>query len=245
MSAQDGQGAIPAGCSPRTSTCRVAAMPDRRPEVVDPDATPSAELAEARAEAWAGGHAAGTADAERRSPRRHARCWTPIAASLKARQACAATRGRRATRPKPIARLLLDSLAKLLPALCAASWRSRADRAIIRILPALAQEPAITRADEPARTAPALAREIDRLDPDLAERVQAGADRGDRGRRRARAGATAGHARRRRTLGTGRAVLTPAGLLSRSVTVDIADADAQWRLIKYARCRPPSGEHAD
>jgi len=138
------------------------------PEVISPTYS-SAELAEARAEAWAGGRAAGIAEGD-----------TSIAATTRSLLAAIATAlrdaGPAATAVaehsvEAIARLLMDSLAKLFPALCARHGEAEVAALIHTILPALAQEPMITVRLNPVHT-PALMRELDRLDPDLVEHVR-------------------------------------------------------------------------
>ena len=137
-------------------------------EVINPTYT-AAELAEARAEAWAGGHAAGTAEANKAIAATTQSLLDAIATALRdARTAAGAVAERSA---EAIARLLLDSLAKLFPVLCTHHGEAELCALIGAILPALAQQPALTVRVNPAHT-PALMRELDRLDPDLVERVR-------------------------------------------------------------------------
>ena len=70
-----------------------------------------------------------------------------------------------------IARLLLDGLALALPALCARYGDGEVAAVIGAVLPALAQEPAITVRVNPLH-ALAVKRDIERLDPDLASRTR-------------------------------------------------------------------------
>jgi flagellar biosynthesis/type III secretory pathway protein FliH len=138
------------------------------PEVINPTYT-SAELAEARAEAWAGGVAAGIAEANATIAASTRSLLDAIAASLTEAKAAAAAVAEHAV--EAIARLLLDSLAKLFPTLCERHGEAEVSALIRTILPALAQEPMITVRMNPTHT-PALMRELDRLDPDLVERVR-------------------------------------------------------------------------
>jgi flagellar biosynthesis/type III secretory pathway protein FliH len=138
------------------------------PEIVNASYT-AAELVEARAAAWALGHAAGTDEAKATTVATTRSLLDGIAAALRDARAEATAVAERSV--EPIARLLLDSLAKLFPALCEHHGETEV-RALIRaILPALAQEPAITVRVNPAHT-PALMRELDRLDAELVERVR-------------------------------------------------------------------------
>jgi len=145
---------------------RRAAMP--APEVINPTYT-AAELAEARAEAWAAGHTAGTAEANRTITAMTRSLLEAIAASLHDAKTVANTVAERSV--EAIARLLLDSLGKLLPALCERHGEAELCALVHTILPALAQQPTITVRLNPVHT-PALMRELDRLDPELVERVR-------------------------------------------------------------------------
>jgi flagellar biosynthesis/type III secretory pathway protein FliH len=145
---------------------RRAAMP--APEVINPTYT-AADLAEARAEAWAAGHAAGTTEANGTITATTRSLLEAIAAALHDAKAAANTVAERSV--EAIARLLLDSLAKLFPALCERHGETELRALIHIILPALAQEPTITVRLNPMHT-PALMRELDRLDPELVERVR-------------------------------------------------------------------------
>jgi flagellar biosynthesis/type III secretory pathway protein FliH len=137
-------------------------------EVVNPTYT-AAELAETRAEAWAGGLAVGTADTNSTIAATTSALLESIAAALRDANAAASAVAERSA--EAIARLLLDSLAKLLPALCERHGEAELCALIRIILPALAQEPTITVRVNPVHT-PALMRELDRLDPDLVECVR-------------------------------------------------------------------------
>jgi flagellar assembly protein FliH len=142
------------------------AMP--APEVINPTYS-AAELAEARAEAWAAGHAAGTMEANRTLTATTRSLLEAIAAALHDAKAAANTVAERSV--EAIARLLLDSLGKLFPALCERHGEAELCALVHTILPALAQEPTITVRLNPVHT-PALMRELDQLDPELVERVR-------------------------------------------------------------------------
>src|SRR5580700_12190245 len=86
------------------------------PDILNPIYT-SAELAEARAEAWAGGHAAGIAEANTTIGATTRSLLDAIATSLNEAKAAATAVAEHSV--EAIARLLMDSLAKLFPALCA------------------------------------------------------------------------------------------------------------------------------
>jgi flagellar assembly protein FliH len=137
-------------------------------EVVTPSYS-GAELAEARAEAWAAGHAAGTGEADTSIAAATRSLLDAISAALRDARAEAGAVAERSI--EAIARLLLDSLAKLFPTLCERHGEAELAALCRSILPALAREPAITVRVNPAHT-PALMRELDRLDPDLVERVR-------------------------------------------------------------------------
>jgi len=137
-------------------------------EVVNPTYS-AAELAEARAEAWAGGNAAGSAEANTSTAATTRSLLQTISTALRDTKAEAAAIAERSV--EAIARLLMDSVAKLFPALCERHGEAEL-RALVRtILPALTREPTITVRVNPAHT-PALMRDLDRLDPDLVERVR-------------------------------------------------------------------------
>jgi flagellar biosynthesis/type III secretory pathway protein FliH len=142
------------------------AMP--APEVISPTYC-AAELAEARAEAWAAGHAAGTAEANRTIAATTRSLLDSIATSLQDARTAAGAIAERSV--ETVARLLLDSLAKLVPSVCARHGEAELCALVRAILPALAREPAITVRLNPTHT-PAVMRELDRLDPDLVERVR-------------------------------------------------------------------------
>ncbi len=138
------------------------------PEVIEPTFS-AAELEAARAEAWQAGSDAASAAAAAAD---HAAIRQTVAAV--AEQLAAAhdelldLAEQSAT---AIARLLLSSLGVVLPEL-AARYGEAELQAIIRIvLPGLFKEPAVTLRINPQHCT-IIAREIERLDPDLAARLQ-------------------------------------------------------------------------
>lgn len=138
------------------------------PEVIEPTFS-AAELEAARAEAWQAGSAAATAEAAAAD---HAVIRQTVAA-LAERLAAAhhelldLAEQSAAT----IARLLLGSLGTVLPRL-AAQYGEAELQAIIRIvLPGLFKEPAVTLRINPQHC-DTVTREIERLDPELAARMQ-------------------------------------------------------------------------
>jgi flagellar biosynthesis/type III secretory pathway protein FliH len=138
------------------------------PEVIEPTFS-AAELEAARAEAWQAGSAAAAAEAAAAD---HAVIRDTVAAVAKqigaahgdlldlAEQSAAS-----------IARLLLSSLGAVLPEL-ATRYGEAELQAIIRVvLPGLFKEPAVTLRINPHHCT-TVAREIERLDPELAARLQ-------------------------------------------------------------------------
>lgn len=138
------------------------------PEVIEPVFSAS-ELAVARETAWRDGHAAGLQEAAASDAAVTRQAVTEIAEQFMTERAAGAASAESSA--EAIARLLLDSLAATFPALCA-RYGDEEVHAIARlVLPALSQEPAITVRAHP-HTAAALAREITRLAPEIAEHVQ-------------------------------------------------------------------------
>lgn len=138
------------------------------PEVIEPMFS-ATELTEARDAAWRDGHAAGLDAAAASDAAGTRRAMEAIASGMSdARDAAGACAEQSAD---AIARVLLDSLAAAFPTLCARHGEAEVQAIVRAVLPALIQEPAITvRAHE--RSAPALAREIEQFDPELAAHVQ-------------------------------------------------------------------------
>jgi hypothetical protein len=139
------------------------------PEVIEPTFS-AAELANAGEAAWRDGHAAAKLEAADADTAAIRQALGAIAEAFTAERDAAAARQEQSA--EAIARLLLDSLAALFPTLCARYGEAEM-RAVIRVvLPALAQEPAVTVRTH-QRTAAALAQELSRLDPEIAARVRA------------------------------------------------------------------------
>jgi flagellar assembly protein FliH len=147
------------------------AAPD--PEVIGPGSAPrgltDADVAAARADAWAEGHGAGRAAAEAAAAQALAGAAVAMAnemAGLRDELRTAADAAADA-----LARLLLDTLAALFPTLCARHGAAEV-RAVVRaLLPGLALEPEIVVRASPD-TAPALAAEVARALPDEVGRVR-------------------------------------------------------------------------
>ena len=142
--------------------------PVPEPEIIEPVFT-AADLEAARRQAWQAGHDAAAEAAEQAD---HAATRTAIAAIA----ASVADAGAQATAiaqqaADELARLLLDSLAAVLPALCARHGERELRSLVRAMLPALSQETAVTIRINP-RDAQAVVQEIERLDPDLIARTQ-------------------------------------------------------------------------
>jgi flagellar biosynthesis/type III secretory pathway protein FliH len=138
------------------------------PEVIEPVFS-AADLAGAREAAWRAGNAAGAEEAAAGDAAATRRAIESIAAQFAdARDTAAALAEQTAD---AIARLLLDSLAAAFPVLCACCGEAEVQAIVRSVLPALNQEQAVTVRTNPL-TARSLLREIGRLDPDFAARVQ-------------------------------------------------------------------------
>ena len=120
------------------------------------------ELAAARAEAWAEGHAAGLA----KTATEHAAALSRAARSTTEQIAAMRTEALRQTEAhaEAVARLWLDTLASLFPALCARHGDAEALALANLVLPGLAGEPVVTLRADPA-LARHLADEIAALEP--------------------------------------------------------------------------------
>jgi flagellar assembly protein FliH len=138
------------------------------PQVIPPSFS-AADIAAARAEAWAEGHEAGSTEARAGLAADTHGLLDDIARLLREAGTAAADIADRSA--ESIARLLLDCLAAIVPALCARHGEAELLALIGAIRPALAREPSVTVRLNP-RHIPALMRELDRLDPDLSERMQ-------------------------------------------------------------------------
>jgi flagellar assembly protein FliH len=138
------------------------------PEVIEPTFS-AAELEAARAEAWQAGSDAASAAAASAD---HAMIRQTVAAVTEQLVATHDELFELAEQSAAtIARLLLGSLGVVLPELTARYGEAEL-RAIIRIvMPGLFKEPAVTLRINPQHCA-TVAREIERLDPDLAARLQ-------------------------------------------------------------------------
>ena len=128
-----------------------------------------AELAEARTASWRDGQEAGAAAAGASTAATTNALLATIAAALHDAESAAVRIAEHSV--EAVARVLMDSLAKLFPTLCAQHGEAELCALVRTILPALAQEPALTVRVNPRHT-PALMRELDRLDPELVERVR-------------------------------------------------------------------------
>jgi flagellar assembly protein FliH len=138
------------------------------PQVIVPSYS-AADLAAARAEAWAEGHQAGTAEANAATAAATRVLLEQIAAALRDARAQAETISEQSA--EAIARLLMDTFAATFPALCARHGEAEVRHVIRTILPAVSAEPTVTVRVNPAHI-PALMRELDQIDIELAERVQ-------------------------------------------------------------------------
>jgi flagellar assembly protein FliH len=145
-----------------------APPPPPEPEVIEPTFS-AAELEAARDEGFESGRAAALAEAAAADHAAIREAVARIAEHLHdARDAAADVATRCA---EAVARVLLDSLSVALPALCARHGDAELAAVMATLLPALAQEPAITVRVHPHHAA-ALGHEIERLDPDVAARCR-------------------------------------------------------------------------
>jgi flagellar biosynthesis/type III secretory pathway protein FliH len=138
------------------------------PEVIEPVFS-AGELASARDAAWREGQAAGLQEAAASEAASTQQALEAIAGQIKANHDEAVALAEQTA--DGIARLLLDSLAAVFPALCSHYGEAEVCAIVRTVLPSLTQEPAITVRAHP-HTAAALTPEIDNLDPDIAVRVQ-------------------------------------------------------------------------
>jgi flagellar biosynthesis/type III secretory pathway protein FliH len=138
------------------------------PEIIEPVFS-ATELVSERDAAWRKGHAAGLTEAATSDAAAARQAMEGIAAQLQ--DACGSAAALAEQSADAVARLLLDSLAAAFPVFCACYGEAEVQAIVRSVLPALIQEPVIT-VRVNTRTAPSLAREIGRLDPDLAARVQ-------------------------------------------------------------------------
>jgi flagellar biosynthesis/type III secretory pathway protein FliH len=138
------------------------------PEVIEPVFS-ATELASARDAAWREGHEAGFAAAAATETAAISRALQAISDQVSDARAAAAEQAD--AEAGEIAGLLLDSLAAAFPALCVRYGEAEVRALAAAVLPGLGQEPSITVRVSP-RIAPGLAREVSRIDPDIATRVQ-------------------------------------------------------------------------
>ncbi len=151
---------------------------DARPGITildDPDETESrppafteAEIAAARADAYAEGHRNGLAQAATD----RAEVTRQMLATVADRLAGAGDEAARVAEESAdaVARLLLGTLAVMLPALCARHGAAEVVALTRAVLPALAREPRVTIRLSP-HVVRAVEQELDRLDPELRARV--------------------------------------------------------------------------
>jgi flagellar assembly protein FliH len=138
------------------------------PEIIAPVFT-AADVDAARDAGWSEGREAGLAEAEAASAAIAREAIAAIAAQLGNAAEVAARIAEQAA--EEIARLLLDALMTLLPALCARHGEAEVRDVLRAVLPPLTREASITVRVSPLIAAP-VQDEIARLDPDLAERVR-------------------------------------------------------------------------
>ncbi|HJS86342.1 MAG TPA: hypothetical protein VJ779_12870 [Acetobacteraceae bacterium] len=143
------------------------------PEVIAPNLVPrgstEADITTARADAWAEGHASGRAEAEASATRTLAEAATSMASAMALLRPELLAQAEAAA--SALARLLLDTLAALFPALNARHGPAEAQAVLRALLPGLRFEPEIVVRANP-RTAPSLAQEVARVLPDEANRVR-------------------------------------------------------------------------
>ena len=143
------------------------------PHAFTPPAKPrptctAAELETARATAYAEGREIGFAEATTQHEAALTDATRALAGKLVALRHDAADAAERAA--TALARLFLDSLAALFPALCAQHGAAEAAAVLRAVLPGLGGEPGLRLSANPA-ILPGLAAELARLDPALAART--------------------------------------------------------------------------
>ena len=144
-------------------------LPEQATDPAPPPTFGPAELAAARAEAWAEGHAAGLAKAAAEHAAalgRAARSTAEQIAAVRTETLCHAE-----VHAEAVARLWLDTLANLFPALCARHGEAEALALAKLVLPGLAGEPSVTLRADPA-LARHLAEQIAALDPGEPGRIR-------------------------------------------------------------------------
>jgi flagellar assembly protein FliH len=145
-------------------------QPERlaEPDAIEPVYS-AAELSSLREAAWREGNAAGQQEAAASDAAATRRAVESMAAQCTDARDAATARAEQTA--DAIARLLLDSLAAAFPMLCACYGEAEVQAIVRSVLPALTQEQAVTVRTN-RLTAPSLVREIGRLDPAFAARVQ-------------------------------------------------------------------------
>ncbi len=145
-------------------------LPKPAPEVAESEpAFAASDLAAARKAGWREGYAAGLRNAAESDAATTRQAITAIAEQVAAQRDADAAYAEQSA--EAVARLLIDSLAAVFPAMCE-RYGDAEIRAIVRVvLPGLTQEQAITVRAHP-RTAMAVTQEVARLDPDLAAHVR-------------------------------------------------------------------------
>jgi flagellar biosynthesis/type III secretory pathway protein FliH len=142
--------------------------PAPEPEIIAPVFT-AADLEQARITGWQEGYDAARAELAAEAERGAQETAGAIAAQIAA--ARHELRHMAEESAETIARLLLESFAVAFPSVCAEFGEKEVAALLRTVLPALSQEPAVT-----VRACPsvlqAVAPEIERLDPDFAERVR-------------------------------------------------------------------------
>lgn len=137
------------------------------PEIIAPVFT-AADLEQTRTTAWQEGYDAARAELGAETKRDAQEAAGAIAEQIEA--ARLELRSMVEASAEAIARLLLESFATAFPAICTAYGEKETIALVNAILPALSQEPLIT-----VRACPsvleAVAQELERFDPDFAERV--------------------------------------------------------------------------
>ncbi len=138
------------------------------PEIIEPTFT-AADLEDARRKAWQAGHDAAAEAAEQANGAAVRDSVGAIATNLADAAAQMSHVAQQAA--EEIARLLLSSFGAALPSLCAHYGEAELRSLVHTLLPILTQEPAVTIRLNPANTT-AVTQEIERIDPDLAARLQ-------------------------------------------------------------------------
>ncbi len=147
-------------------------LPDRdsapEPEVIEPTFS-AAELEAARAEGWQAGSDAAFAEAAAADQTVIRQTVTAVVAQLDAARVELVDLAEQSA--ATIARLLLGSIGAVLPELAARYGEAELQAVIRVVLPGLFKEPAVTLRINPQHCA-TVAHEIERVDPDLAARLQ-------------------------------------------------------------------------